>query len=48
MLRQFGLCVPYIYNPLELEIMAGQFYAPRHPGAKKSRMNTRGGIYHMN
>ncbi len=31
-LREFGLCVPHIYNPVEQEVMAGQFHAPSHPG----------------
>ncbi len=31
-LKEFGLCVPYIYNPVEQEVMAGLFHAPSHPG----------------
>ncbi len=27
-LREFGLCVPYIYNPVEQEVMTGQFQSP--------------------
>ncbi len=34
-LREFGLCVPHIYNPVEQEVMAGQFHAPSHPGVLK-------------
>ncbi len=42
-LREFGLCVPHIYNPVEQEVMAGQFHAPSHPGVLKNlNMN---GIY---
>ncbi len=35
-LREFGLCVPHIYNPVEQEVMAGQFHAPSHPGVLKN------------
>ncbi len=39
-LREFGLCVPHIYNPVEQEVMAGQFHAPSHPGVlKKLKVN---------
>ncbi len=42
-LREFGLCVPHIYNPVEQEVMAGQFHAPSHPGVLNNlNMN---GIY---
>ncbi len=34
-LSEFGLCVPHIYNPVEQEVMAGQFHAPSHPGVLK-------------
>ncbi len=34
-LREFGLCVPHIYNPVEQKVMAGQFHAPSHPGVLK-------------
>ncbi len=34
-LREFGLCVPHIYNPVEQEFMAGQFHDPSHPGVLK-------------
>ncbi len=34
-LREFGLCVPHIYNPVEQEVMAGQFHAHSHPGVLK-------------
>ncbi len=27
-LREFGLCIPYIYNPVEQEVMTGQFQSP--------------------
>ncbi len=27
--------VPHIYNPVEQEVMAGQFHAPSHPGVLK-------------
>ncbi len=40
-LREFGLCVPHIYNPVEQKVMAGQFHAPSHPGVLKISM----GIY---
>ncbi len=40
-LREFGLCVPHIYNPVEQEVMAGQFHAPSHPGVLKN-LNTNG------
>ncbi len=29
-IREFGLCVLHIYNPVEQEVMAGQFHAPSH------------------
>ncbi len=35
-LREFGLCVPHIYNPVEQEVMAEQFHAPIHPGVLKN------------
>ncbi len=39
-LREFGLCVSHIYNPVEQEVMAGQFHAPSHPGVlKKLKVN---------
>ncbi len=39
-LREFDLCVPHIYNPVEQKVMAGQFHAPSHPGVlKKLTMN---------
>ncbi len=42
-LREFGRCVPHIYNPVEQKVMAGQFHAPSHPGVLKNvNMN---GIY---
>ncbi len=34
-LREFDLCVPRIYNPVEQEVMAGQFHAPCYPGVLK-------------
>ncbi len=30
-LREFGLCVPLFFNPVEQEAMAGQFHSPSHP-----------------
>ncbi len=42
-LREFGLCVPHIYNPVEQEVMAGQFHAPSHPGVLKN-VNMNGNI----
>ncbi len=35
MIKGIGLCVPHIYNPVEQEVMAGQFHAPSHPGVLK-------------
>ncbi len=29
------LLFPHIYNPVEQEVMAGQFHAPSHPGVLK-------------
>ncbi len=37
-LREFGLCVPHIYNPVEQKVMAGQFHAPSHPGVLKKKI----------
>ncbi len=34
-LREFDLCAPHIYNPVEQKVMAGQFHAPSHPGVLK-------------
>ncbi len=34
-LREFGLCVPHIYNPVEQEVMAEQFHVHNHPGVLK-------------
>ncbi len=34
-LREFGLCVPHIYNPEEQEVIAEQCHAPSHPGVLK-------------
>ncbi len=34
-LREFDLCVPHIYNPVEQKVMAGQFHAPSHPWCAK-------------
>ncbi len=31
-LREIFLSVPHIYNPVEQEVVAGQFYASSHPG----------------
>ncbi len=31
-LREFGLCVPHIYNHVEQEVMAVQFHVHNHPG----------------
>ncbi len=42
-LREFGLCVPHIYNPVEQKVMAGQFHAPSHPGVLKN-VNMNGNI----
>ncbi len=42
-LREFGLCVPHIYNPVEQKVMAGQFHAPSHPGVLK-KLNMNGNI----
>ncbi len=42
-LREFGLCVPNIYNPAEQEVMAGQFHAPSHSGVLKN-LNMNGNI----
>ncbi len=36
-LREFGLCVPHIYNPVEQEVMAGQFHVHNHPGVLKKK-----------
>ncbi len=33
---EFGLCVPHIYNPVEQEVMAGQFHASSRPGVLKN------------
>ncbi len=33
---EFGLCVPHVYNPVEQEIMPGQFHASRQPGVLKN------------
>ncbi len=30
------LCSSYIYNPVEQEVMAGQFHASSHPGVLKN------------
>ncbi len=38
-LREFGFCVPHIYNPVRQEIMAGQFHAPSHDVLKNVNMN---------
>ncbi len=38
-LREFGLCVSHIYNPVEQEVMAGQCHAPGHPGVLNCRLN---------
>ncbi len=38
-----GLCVPHIYNPVEQEVMAGQFHSPSHPGVIKN-LNMNGNI----
>ncbi len=48
-LRECGLCVPHIYNPVEQEVMAGQFHAPSHPGVLK-HVNMNGNtseIFHL-
>ncbi len=42
-LREFGLCVPHIYNPVEQKVMAGQFHAPSHTGVLK-KLNMNGNI----
>ncbi len=42
-LREFDLCVPHIYNPVEQKVMAGQFHAPSHPGVLKN-VNMNGNI----
>ncbi len=41
--REFDLCVPHIYNPVEQKVMAGQFHAPSHPGVLKN-VNMNGNI----
>ncbi len=40
--REFDLCVPHIYNPVEQKVMAGQFHAS-HPGVLKN-VNMNGNI----
>ncbi len=42
-LREFDLCVPHIYNPVEQKVMAGQFHAPSHPGVLNN-LNMNGNI----
>ncbi len=34
MIKGIWPCVPHIYNPVE--VMAGQFHAPSHPGVLKN------------
>ncbi len=36
MIKGIWPCVPHIYNPVEQEVMAGQFHAPSHPGVLKN------------
>ncbi len=43
MIREFDLCVPHIYNPVEQKVMAGQFHAPSHPGVLRN-VNMNGNI----
>ncbi len=38
-LREFDLCIPHIYNPVEQQVMAGQFHAPSQPAVKKKKAN---------
>ncbi len=44
LLREFGLFVSHIYNPVGQEVMAGQFHAPSHPGVLK-HLNMNANIY---
>ncbi len=37
MIKGSLLWVPHIYNPVEQKVMAGQFYAPSHPGVLKTK-----------
>ncbi len=42
-LREFGHCVLHIYNPVEQEVMAGQYHASSHPGVLRN-LNMNGDI----
>ncbi len=35
-LREFGICVPHIYNPVKQEVLAGQWHGPSDPGVLKN------------
>ncbi len=35
MIKEFGICVLHIYNPVKQEAKAGSFHVPSHPGVIK-------------
>ncbi len=43
LLMEFGLCVPHHFNPVEQEVMGGQFHVPNLPGVP-THLNMNGNI----
>ncbi len=43
MIKEFGLCVPHIYNPVEQGSHGWTIHAPSHPGVLKN-VNMNGNI----